>query len=161
MIDPLDPRSYPRRFFSPINHEINFNPLYPSFIFSYLKESFFIAMDPNYRYYIAKFYFFQLFKGIFFYCDGPQLQRLQIKNKDDCLTHSGSGHKWVNHKYNFDNLGKDINPKYYKNSNKFFAFLFSDRLSRQGSTGNSEIMLVYPTFEGNFFIFLWVEWTQN
>ena len=65
-------------------------------------------MDPSYRYYIAKFYFFQLFKGIFFYCDGPQLQRLQIKNKDDCLTHSGSGHKWVNHKYNFDNLGKDI-----------------------------------------------------
>ena len=57
---------------------------------------------------LQKFYFFQLFKGIFFYCDGPQLQRLQIKNKDDCLTHSGSGHKWVNHKYNFDNLGKDI-----------------------------------------------------
>ena len=118
MIDPLDPRSYPRRFFNPINHEINFNPLNPSFIFSYLKESFFIAMDPSQRYYIAKFYFFQLFKGIFFYCDGPQLQRLQIKNKDDCLTHSGSGHKWVNHKYNFDNLGKDIYPKYYKNSNK-------------------------------------------
>ena len=100
-------------------------------------------MDPSYRYYIAKFYFFQLFKGIFFYCDGPQLQRLQIKNKDDCLTHSGSGHKWVNHKYNFDNLGKDIYPKYYKNSNKLFAFLFSDRLGRQGTNANSEIMLMY------------------
>ena len=57
---------------------------------------------------IILYLYFQLFKGIFYYCDGPSVQKLQVKNKDDCLAHSGSGHKWVNHKYNFDNLGQAL-----------------------------------------------------
>ena len=52
------------------------------------------------------FYFFQLFKGIFYYCEGPDAG--WVKNKTQCLEHSGNGNRWVNHKYNFDNLGQAL-----------------------------------------------------
>eukprot|EP00095_Tigriopus_kingsejongensis_P007143 maker-scaffold300_size216557-snap-gene-0.14 protein:Tk07143 transcript:maker-scaffold300_size216557-snap-gene-0.14-mRNA-1 annotation:"voltage-dependent t-type calcium channel subunit alpha-1g" len=45
----------------------------------------------------------QLFKGIFYYCEGPDAHH--IKNKTQCLELSGRGNRWINHKYNFDNLG--------------------------------------------------------
>ncbi|KAJ8251548.1 hypothetical protein GJAV_G00222530 [Gymnothorax javanicus] len=45
----------------------------------------------------------QLFKGKFFYCLGPDVRN--ITNKSDCLL---AGHKWVHHKYNFDNLGQAL-----------------------------------------------------
>ena len=47
------------------------------------------------------FFFWQLFKGKFFYCLGPDIKN--ITNKSDCLQAS---YKWVHHKYNFDNLGQ-------------------------------------------------------
>ena len=48
----------------------------------------------------------QLFKGIFFYCEGPDAEF--VKNKTQCLELSGNGNRWVNHKYNFDNLGQAL-----------------------------------------------------
>lgn len=49
---------------------------------------------------------FKLFKGIFFYCEGPDSH--MIKNKTQCLELSEKGNRWVNHKYNFDNLGQAL-----------------------------------------------------
>ncbi|XP_070783230.1 voltage-dependent T-type calcium channel subunit alpha-1G [Enoplosus armatus] len=45
----------------------------------------------------------QLFKGKFFVCQGEDVRN--ITNKSDCLQAS---HKWVRHKYNFDNLGQAL-----------------------------------------------------
>eukprot|EP00058_Branchiostoma_floridae_P010048 XP_002595536.1 hypothetical protein BRAFLDRAFT_64590 [Branchiostoma floridae] len=46
----------------------------------------------------------QLFKGKFFHCEGPDLYG--VKNKTDCL--KDTKRKWVNQKYNFDNLGQAL-----------------------------------------------------
>ncbi|XP_034564690.1 voltage-dependent T-type calcium channel subunit alpha-1G [Notolabrus celidotus] len=45
----------------------------------------------------------QLFKGKFFVCQGEDVKN--ITNKSDCLQNN---HKWVRHKYNFDNLGQAL-----------------------------------------------------
>lgn len=45
----------------------------------------------------------QLFKGLFFYCDGPDVIAQNITNKMECLQHKEN--RWINQKYNFDNLG--------------------------------------------------------
>jgi len=44
-----------------------------------------------------------LFKGTFYYCDGPDLSA--IRNKSDCIN-QGPPFRWINRKYNFDNLGQ-------------------------------------------------------
>ena len=59
-------------------------------------------------FYILKYIFLQLFKGIFYYCDGPDAAKGYIHNKTECLALSGNGNRWVNHKYNFDNLGQAL-----------------------------------------------------
>ena len=46
---------------------------------------------------------FQLFKGLFFYCDGPDVVAQNITNKVECLQYEDN--RWINQKYNFDNLG--------------------------------------------------------
>ncbi|XP_023315824.1 voltage-dependent T-type calcium channel subunit alpha-1G isoform X4 [Trichogramma pretiosum] len=46
----------------------------------------------------------QLFKGAFYYCDGPDIKN--VRNKTDCL--SDSRNVWLNRKYNFDDLGKAL-----------------------------------------------------
>lgn len=43
----------------------------------------------------------QLFKGKFYYCDGPDVKN--ITTKADC---TNAHYKWVRRKYNFDNLGQ-------------------------------------------------------
>ncbi|KAL8610475.1 hypothetical protein ACOMHN_060395 [Nucella lapillus] len=43
----------------------------------------------------------QLFKGTFFYCKGPSVQN--ITNRTQC--EDDLKNVWINHKYNFDNLG--------------------------------------------------------
>ena len=48
----------------------------------------------------------QLFKGLFFYCEGPDAH--SVANKTQCLELSGNGNRWINHKYNFDNLGNAL-----------------------------------------------------
>ena len=49
---------------------------------------------------------FQLFKGLFFYCDGPDVENQNITNKAECLQHEEN--RWINQKYNFDNLGSAL-----------------------------------------------------
>ncbi|XP_014678833.1 PREDICTED: voltage-dependent T-type calcium channel subunit alpha-1H-like [Priapulus caudatus] len=46
----------------------------------------------------------QLFKGKFFYCDGPDVQH--VRNKTQCQ--QDSRNEWQNQKYNFDNLGQAL-----------------------------------------------------
>ena len=43
----------------------------------------------------------QLFKGSFYYCDGPNIRN--VKNKTDCLA-ADPKNEWVNQIYNFDDL---------------------------------------------------------
>ncbi|VDM64230.1 unnamed protein product [Angiostrongylus costaricensis] len=46
----------------------------------------------------------QLFKGMMFHCVGPDISN--VTNKADCLLDPRN--KWVNHRYNFDNLGQAL-----------------------------------------------------
>ncbi|XP_067118736.1 voltage-dependent T-type calcium channel subunit alpha-1H-like isoform X2 [Centruroides vittatus] len=46
----------------------------------------------------------QLFKGSFYYCEGPDVK--DIKNKTQCL--EDKRNEWINQKYNFDNLGQAL-----------------------------------------------------
>jgi len=46
----------------------------------------------------------QLFKGAFYYCDGPDIKN--VRNKTDCLIDKRN--VWLNRKYNFDDLGKAL-----------------------------------------------------
>ncbi|XP_058804886.1 voltage-dependent T-type calcium channel subunit alpha-1G isoform X2 [Phymastichus coffea] len=46
----------------------------------------------------------QLFKGAFYYCDGPDIKN--VRNKTDCLADKRNA--WLNRKYNFDDLGKAL-----------------------------------------------------
>ncbi|KAK6766643.1 hypothetical protein RB195_026120 [Necator americanus] len=46
----------------------------------------------------------QLFKGMMFHCVGPDIAN--VTNKANCL--EDSRNKWVNHRYNFDNLGQAL-----------------------------------------------------
>ncbi|XP_011497163.1 PREDICTED: voltage-dependent T-type calcium channel subunit alpha-1G [Ceratosolen solmsi marchali] len=46
----------------------------------------------------------QLFKGAFYYCEGPDIKN--VRNKTDCLTDKRN--LWLNRKYNFDDLGKAL-----------------------------------------------------
>ncbi|CAI4233228.1 unnamed protein product [Auanema sp. JU1783] len=46
----------------------------------------------------------QLFKGTMFHCVGPEI--LNITTKAGCL--SDHRNKWINHRYNFDNLGQAL-----------------------------------------------------
>ncbi|CAI2356326.1 unnamed protein product [Caenorhabditis sp. 36 PRJEB53466] len=46
----------------------------------------------------------QLFKGMMYHCIGPEVSN--VTTKIDCL--DDSRNKWVNHRYNFDNLGQAL-----------------------------------------------------
>ncbi|XP_014476134.1 PREDICTED: voltage-dependent T-type calcium channel subunit alpha-1G isoform X2 [Dinoponera quadriceps] len=46
----------------------------------------------------------QLFKGAFYYCEGPDIKN--VRNKTDCL--ADERNLWLNRKYNFDDLGKAL-----------------------------------------------------
>lgn len=48
---------------------------------------------------------FKLFKGSFFYCEGPNIRN--VRNKTDCLT-ADPRNVWVNRAYNFDDLGQAL-----------------------------------------------------
>ena len=48
---------------------------------------------------------FQLFKGSFYHCEGTDVS--DVRNKTDCYN-KGPPYRWVNRKYNFDNLGQAL-----------------------------------------------------
>ena len=87
-------------------------------------------------------FYFQLFKGIFYYCDGPGIEKLQIQNKDDCLTHSGSGHKWVNHKYNFDNLGQALMSLFVLSSKDGWVTIMYQGLDAVGIDQQVHVLII-------------------
>ena len=47
-----------------------------------------------------------MFKGVFFHCAGPDIANQIIKTKEDCLKYPQN--RWLNQKYNFDNLGQAL-----------------------------------------------------
>lgn len=47
----------------------------------------------------------QLFKGSFFYCEGPNIR--MVRNRTDCLS-ADPRNVWVNRAYNFDDLGQAL-----------------------------------------------------
>ena len=47
-----------------------------------------------------------MFKGVFFYCDGPDIVYQNITNKVECLHYPQN--RWLNQKYNFDNLAQAL-----------------------------------------------------
>ena len=47
-----------------------------------------------------------MFKGVFFYCDGPDIVYQNITNKAECLQYPQN--RWLNQKYNFDNLAQAL-----------------------------------------------------
>jgi voltage-dependent calcium channel T type alpha-1G len=47
----------------------------------------------------------QLFKGSFFYCEGPNIR--SVRNRTDCLA-ADPRNMWVNRAYNFDDLGQAL-----------------------------------------------------
>lgn len=47
----------------------------------------------------------QLFKGMFYFCDGNGADLSDVINKTDCIN-KGPPYRWVNRKYNFDDLGQ-------------------------------------------------------
>ena len=46
-----------------------------------------------------------MFKGTFYYCEGPDVS--DVITRVDCVN-KGSQYKWLNRKYNFDNLGQAL-----------------------------------------------------
>lgn len=53
---------------------------------------------------IINIFFFQLFKGAFYYCKGENARN--VTNKKECLQFPTN--QWINQKYNFDDLGKAL-----------------------------------------------------
>lgn len=50
----------------------------------------------------------QLFKGTFYYCDGPDPLEIMrsVRTREDCMLDHRN--RWINRKYNFDNLGQAL-----------------------------------------------------
>ena len=66
--------------------------------------------------------FGQLFKGMLYHCvssvSSEAFDVSDVNNKTDCMN-KGAGYRWVNRKYNFDNLGQVSGV--FKNSGRVFG----------------------------------------
>nr|XP_057916779.1 voltage-dependent T-type calcium channel subunit alpha-1I-like isoform X2 [Doryrhamphus excisus]XP_057916854.1 voltage-dependent T-type calcium channel subunit alpha-1I-like isoform X2 [Doryrhamphus excisus] len=85
----------------------------------------------------------QLFKGKFYYCVGLDVKN--ITNKSDCLA---ANHRWVHHKYNFDNLGQALMSLFVLASkdgwvNIMYHGLDAVGIDQQPVTNNNPWMLLY------------------
>ncbi|XP_011298535.1 voltage-dependent T-type calcium channel subunit alpha-1H isoform X1 [Fopius arisanus] len=86
----------------------------------------------------------QLFKGAFFYCDGPDIK--DVRNKTDCL--KDKRNVWVNRKYNFDDLGKALMSLFVLSSrdgwvNIMYTGLDAVGVDQQPEENYSEWRLLY------------------
>lgn len=86
----------------------------------------------------------QLFKGAFFYCDGPDIK--DVQNKTDCLRDKRN--TWVNRKYNFDDLGKALMSLFVLSSrdgwvNIMYTGLDAVGVDQQPEENYSEWRLLY------------------
>ncbi|NXF57090.1 CAC1H protein, partial [Ciccaba nigrolineata] len=69
----------------------------------------------------------QLFKGKFYYCDGPDIKN--ITTKTDC---TNARYKWVRRKYNFDNLGQALMSLFVLSSKDGWVNIMYDGLDAVG-----------------------------
>ncbi|NWH22762.1 CAC1H protein, partial [Grus americana] len=69
----------------------------------------------------------QLFKGKFYYCDGPDIKN--ITTKTDC---TNAHYKWVRRKYNFDNLGQALMSLFVLSSKDGWVNIMYDGLDAVG-----------------------------
>uniref|UniRef100_A0A8B9VNC0 Voltage-dependent T-type calcium channel subunit alpha-1H n=1 Tax=Anas zonorhyncha TaxID=75864 RepID=A0A8B9VNC0_9AVES len=69
----------------------------------------------------------QLFKGKFYYCDGPDVKN--ITTKTDC---TNARYKWVRRKYNFDNLGQALMSLFVLSSKDGWVNIMYDGLDAVG-----------------------------
>ncbi|KFU94109.1 Voltage-dependent T-type calcium channel subunit alpha-1I, partial [Chaetura pelagica] len=69
----------------------------------------------------------QLFKGKFYYCDGPDVKN--ITTKSDCTS---AHYKWVRRKYNFDNLGQALMSLFVLSSKDGWVNIMYDGLDAVG-----------------------------
>ncbi|XP_072456845.1 voltage-dependent T-type calcium channel subunit alpha-1H isoform X6 [Notamacropus eugenii] len=69
----------------------------------------------------------QLFKGKFYYCDGPDTRN--ITTKDDCCA---AHYRWIRRKYNFDNLGQALMSLFVLSSKDGWVNIMYDGLDAVG-----------------------------
>uniref|UniRef100_A0A8C6JUA3 Voltage-dependent T-type calcium channel subunit alpha-1H n=1 Tax=Melopsittacus undulatus TaxID=13146 RepID=A0A8C6JUA3_MELUD len=69
----------------------------------------------------------QLFKGKFYYCDGPDVKN--ITTKTDC---TNARYRWVRRKYNFDNLGQALMSLFVLSSKDGWVNIMYDGLDAVG-----------------------------
>ncbi|OXB81907.1 UNVERIFIED_CONTAM: hypothetical protein H355_015104 [Colinus virginianus] len=69
----------------------------------------------------------QLFKGKFYYCDGPDVKN--ITTKTDCIN---AHYRWVRRKYNFDNLGQALMSLFVLSSKDGWVNIMYDGLDAVG-----------------------------
>ncbi|NXC34514.1 CAC1H protein, partial [Campylorhamphus procurvoides] len=69
----------------------------------------------------------QLFKGKFYYCDGPDVKN--ITTKSDC---TNARYRWVRRKYNFDNLGQALMSLFVLSSKDGWVNIMYDGLDAVG-----------------------------
>ncbi|KAJ7306000.1 hypothetical protein JRQ81_010366 [Phrynocephalus forsythii] len=85
----------------------------------------------------------QLFKGKFYYCEGPDIRN--ISTKADC---NRAHYKWVRRKYNFDNLGQALMSLFVLSSKDGWVNIMYDGLDavgidQQPSQNHNPWMLLY------------------
>ncbi|NXG80548.1 CAC1H protein, partial [Baryphthengus martii] len=69
----------------------------------------------------------QLFKGKFYYCDGPDVKN--ITTKTDC---TNAHYRWIRRKYNFDNLGQALMSLFVLSSKDGWVNIMYDGLDAVG-----------------------------
>ncbi|XP_067317616.1 voltage-dependent T-type calcium channel subunit alpha-1H-like isoform X2 [Anolis sagrei] len=85
----------------------------------------------------------QLFKGKFYYCEGPDIRN--VSTKDDCKR---AHYKWIRRKYNFDNLGQALMSLFVLSSKDGWVNIMYDGLDavgvdQQPSQNHNPWMLLY------------------
>ncbi|XP_042294491.1 voltage-dependent T-type calcium channel subunit alpha-1H isoform X2 [Sceloporus undulatus] len=85
----------------------------------------------------------QLFKGKFYYCEGPDIRN--VSTKADC---KNAHYKWVRRKYNFDNLGQALMSLFVLSSKDGWVNIMYDGLDavgvdQQPSQNHNPWMLLY------------------
>lgn len=87
----------------------------------------------------------QLFKGSFFYCEGPNIR--SVRNRTDCLA-ADPRNMWVNRAYNFDDLGQALMALFVLSSkdgwvNIMYTGLDAVGVDQQPIENYSEWRLIY------------------
>ena len=78
---------------------------------------------------------------MFYHCEGPDAEI--VKNKTQCLELSGNGNKWVNHKYNFDNLGQALMSLFVLSSKDGWVNIMYSGLDAVGIDQQVRLLVVF------------------